>query len=180
MSVRYDDAILADDKIAHVVDKSASHEKSEEWEAPAEWLERFKEEYSGRHGGEALPAGSDPDLVAAAIFTRNEDDSIEVLSHYIANHQTDYTFDQTLMRHLEMLVQGNKVMDLEQGEWSYAVCKMAGLVDNWSPYAEVRAVTLPYDNPDEPCESFRAYFLGFFWVCVCTAVNTCERPTKSP
>jgi hypothetical protein len=57
---------------------------------------------------------------------------------------------------------------------AYLCCKTAGKMQNWSPYAEVRAVTLPYDDPEEPCESVRAYVLGFFWVCVCTAVNTCE------
>jgi hypothetical protein len=66
---------------------------------------------------------------------------------------------------------------MEQGEWAYEVCKRAGLCHNWSPYAEVRAVTLPYDDADEPCESFRAYLLGYFWVCVCTAVNTCKFPS---
>jgi hypothetical protein len=176
MDIREHDLVSADDKIAHVVDRSVTEKGEGQWVPPEEWLERFKQEYSGRHGGdsETLPAGSDPDLVAAAIFTRNEDDSVDVLIKYIEGHQTDYTFDQALMRHIELLVKGNKAADMEQGEWSYTLCKTAGLIDNWSPYAEVRAVTLPYDNPDEPCESFRAYFLGFFWVCVCTAVNTCE------
>jgi hypothetical protein len=63
---------------------------------------------------------------------------------------------------------------MEEGEWAYVTCKTAGLVNNWSPYAEVRAVTLPYDDPDEPCESIRAYLVGFFWVCCASAVNTCK------
>jgi hypothetical protein len=184
MSDRDHDAVSADDKVVHVVEEKsevsqAHYEKVEDspersWSPPTEWLERFKDEYSGKHDGEALPAGSDPDLVAAAIFTRDEDDSVKVLNKYIEGHQKDYSFDRVLMRRLELLVQGSEAAEMEQGEWSYAICKTAGMVDNWSPYAEVRAVTLPYDNPAEPCESFRAYLLGFFWVCVCTAVNTCE------
>ncbi|KAK6206034.1 hypothetical protein LQW54_007973 [Pestalotiopsis sp. IQ-011] len=160
------------------------HEKtdasSERWEAPTEWLERFIDEYSGRHGGdtETLPPGSDPNLVAAAIFTMNEEESIAALAALIESQQQDYTFDHVQMARIKELIQGSEVCDMEQGEWSYELCKTAGLMHNWSPYAEVRAVTLPYDDPEESCESLRAYFLGFFWVCVCTAVNTFFSPRQ--
>jgi hypothetical protein len=79
-----------------------------------------------------------------------------------------------MLARVRELIQGHESCGMEQGEWAYEVCKRAGLCHNWSPYAEVRAVTLPYDDPDEACESFRAYLLGYFWVCVCTMVNTCE------
>ena len=79
-----------------------------------------------------------------------------------------------MLARLRELIQGNEHCEMERGDWSYEVCKRAGLYANWSPYAEVRAVTLPYDDPDEPCESLRAYLLGYFWVCVCTSVNTCK------
>jgi hypothetical protein len=143
---------------------------------PNAWLTRLVEEYGGQHGGdsETLPAGSDPNRIAVAIFTMNEEESVKVLRSIIEGHQQDYTFDQALMHRLIELVKGNEACEMEYGEWAYVTCKTAGLIHNWSPYAEVRAVTLPYDDPDEACESFRAYILGFFWVCVCTAVNTCE------
>lgn len=156
------------------------HEKtdasSERWEPSSEWLARFIDEYSGRHGGdtETLPPGSDPNRVAAVIFTMNEEESVIALKSLIDSQSQDYTFDHVQMNRIKHLIQGNETCEMEYGEWFYEVCKTAGLMHNWSPYAEVRAVTLPYDDPEEACESLRAYFLGFFWVCVCTAVNTCK------
>lgn len=39
---------------------------------------------------------------------------------------------------------------------------------------EVRAVVPDTDNVDEPCETFRAYFLGTVCAVVGTGLNTCE------
>lgn len=140
---------------------------------PLEWLERLKAEYTGDHAGETLPPGCDPDRMVASILTLNEEESVEVLRSLLVSQKDDYTIDQRMLDRVRELVEGNEACGMEQGEWAYEVCKRAGFCHNWSPYAEVRAVTLPYDDVDEPCESFRAYLLGYFWVCVCTAVNTC-------
>lgn len=149
------------------------------WEPPSEWLLRLIAEYSGQHaaGTETLPPGGDLNRVAAAVFTMNEEESVKRLKSIIDAHRQDYTFDHVQMHRLTELVEGNEACGMEYGEWAYVTCKTAGLMHNWSPYAEVRAVTLPYDDPEEACESFRAYILGFFWVCACTAVNTCEFDT---
>ncbi|KAM0807083.1 putative Oligopeptide transporter 2 [Seiridium cardinale] len=167
-----------DVKVVNVDEKTDA--LPENWVPPEEWLQRLADEYSGQHGGgtETLPAGSDINRVVAAVFTMNEEESVKALRNTIEAHQKDYTFDHVQMRHITELVEGNQACGMEYGEWAYATCKMAGLVHNWSPYAEVRAVTLPYDDPDEPCESVRAYVLGFFWVCVCTAVNTFFNPRQ--
>lgn len=164
----------ADSKTIDVHEKSDA--SSAQWVPPEEWVLRLIDEYSGRHGGdtETLPPGSDVNRVAAAIFSMNEEESVKILKSLIESQQQDYTFDHVQMHHIKQLVEGNEACEMDHGEWAYETCKTAGLMHNWSPYAEVRAVTLPYDDPDEPCESFRAYVLGFFWVCVCTAVNTCE------
>lgn len=143
---------------------------------PVEWLERLKDEYSGEHGGksETLPAGCDIDRMALSVLTLDVEEAVQVLKDMLVSQKDDYTIDHVVMERCRELVQGNQACDIEHGEWAYEVCKRAGLYHNWSPYAEVRAVTLPYDDMDEACESFRAYVLGYFWVCVCTAVNTCE------
>ncbi len=156
-------------KTAHVHEKDVLNSFP-----PEEWVQRLVEEYVGQHDGEALPPGSDPDRTARAILTLNEEESLKTLRSISESQQGDYSFDQVLMRRIRELIEGHEACGMEQGEWAYTTCKTAGMVHNWSPYAEVRAVTLPYDDPDEPCESFRAYILGYFWVCVCTAVNTCE------
>ncbi|CRK29239.1 hypothetical protein BN1723_018384, partial [Verticillium longisporum] len=99
--------------------------------------------------------------MVAAILTLNEDESVQVLEDLLVSQREDYTIDRQMMERLRELIRGNKACDMEQGEWAYEVCKRAGLCNNWSPYAEVRAVTLPYDDADEACESFRAYVLGY-------------------
>jgi hypothetical protein len=143
------------------------------WAPPQEWLERLVSEYAGQHDGEALPPGSDPNRVALSILTLSEEESVKTMEKFTMTQKNDYTVDHTLLQRLEELIEGNEACGMERGEWAYQTCKRAGIIHNWSPYAEVRAVTLPYDDPDEPCESFRAYILGFFWVIVVTAVNTC-------
>jgi hypothetical protein len=161
-------------KAAGVDEKSDS--SPDQWLPPDEWVQRLIAEYSGQHGGdsETLPPGCDVNRVAAVVLTLNEEEAVKVLKSAIESQQGDYSFDQTLMRRIKELVEGHEKCEMEQGEWAYVTCKTAGLMHNWSPYTEVRAVTLPYDDPEEACESFRAYILGFFWVCVCTAVNTCK------
>jgi hypothetical protein len=181
--------VVVDNKMASLGDVKAIglDEKTEvvpespdRWAPPNEWLARLLDEYTGQHGDdtETLPAGSDPDRVVAAILTLNEEESVKVLRAIIADHHQDYTFDRVQMNRLKEIVEGHEACGMEYGEWSYVVSKTAGLLHNWSPYAEVRAVTLPYDDPEEPCESVRAYLLGFFWVCVCTAVNTFFNPRQ--
>jgi hypothetical protein len=145
-----------------------------QWSPPEDWLARFKDEYSGVHGGETLPPGSDLDRVAKTVLTLNEQQAVEILKETVESHHQDYTFSTILMARIKVLLGGSEAAGISQADWAYETCKIAGLVHNWSPYTEVRAVTVPYDDPDEPCETFRAYVLGLFWVCVCTAINTCE------
>ncbi|KAE9363835.1 oligopeptide transporter 2 [Stipitochalara longipes BDJ] len=170
--------IGADEKRIDGYDLSPS--LSDRWLPPEEWLDRFVQEYSGQHGGdsETLPAGANANRVATSVLTFNEEESVKILESLIEDHQTDYTIDHNLLLRCRDLIQGHTACEMEEGEWAYVVCKTAGLVNNWSPYAEVRAVTLPYDDPEEPCESIRAYVVGFFWVCCATAVNTFFNPRQ--
>jgi len=151
-----------------------AHQEASGWTPPEEWLERLKEEYSGRGEYESLPPGGDLDRFALAIFTMGVEHSVDCLHGILNNLQNDYTFDQVQAARMRVLVQGHEVSGLDYDEWAYQVCKMAGIYHNWSAYLEVRSCTLPYDDVDEPCETFRAYLVGFFWVIVMTGVNTCQ------
>ena len=163
-----------DKRIAYDEKKELS---AEPWTPPQDWIQRLIAEYDGQHDGEALPPGADIPRVATSILTLNEEQALETIHSYLRSQENDYTIDQKLLQRLGELTQGNEFCHMERGDWEYETCKMAGIVHNWSPYAEVRAVTLPYDDMEETCESFRAYVLGFFWVCVVTAVNTCKFQT---
>ncbi|CZT53105.1 related to Oligopeptide transporter 2 [Rhynchosporium secalis] len=122
------------------------------WTAPQEWHRRLVAEYTGQHDGksETLPAGSDPERVARAILTLNEEESLKELRSLVENCSNDYTIDYVLIERCKQLLEGSAACELSPEDWSYVLCKTAGTVLNWSSYAEVRAVTLPYDDPEEP------------------------------
>lgn len=141
---------------------------------PEDWIARFIASYEGEHAGETLPPGSDPELTARAVFTKDVDESVSFLKEYLEEMSTDYTLDVAFAQYMRDLVLGPEHCAMDQGDWAYEVCRVAGTCDNWSPYAEVRAVLLPYDDPNQPCETPRAYVLGIFWVTVSTLINTCE------
>ena len=145
------------------------------WTPPANWIQRFLDDYTGEHAGETLPAGSDPERCAYSILTMDETAAVDHLKYVVIEHADDYTFDTAFMGRIKDLILGHSHCGMEYEDWAYTTAKTAGLVYNWSPYAEVRSVTVPYDDMDAPCETIRAYILAALWVCICTAVNTCER-----
>lgn len=151
------------------------------WTVPDEWIARFIDEYTGEHGGksETLPPGSDPERTARAVLTFHEEEAKKLLEDRVNATDYDYNFDTAMMERIKMLIQGPEACGYEYNDWAYITSKTAGYIHNWSPYVEVRSVTLPYDDPEEPCETFRAYFLGFFWVIVVTAVNTCRSLSRN-
>ncbi|KAK6456528.1 OPT oligopeptide transporter protein-domain-containing protein [Scheffersomyces xylosifermentans] len=56
-------------------------------------------------------------------------------------------------------------------DWSLQVRIEAALIAYHSPYAEVRAVTDPYDDPSIPVETFRVYLLGIIWTAIGAFIN---------
>jgi len=59
----------------------------------------------------------------------------------VESHHQDYTFSTVLMARIKVLLEGSEAAGISQADWAYETCKTAGLVHNWSPYTEVRAVT---------------------------------------
>jgi hypothetical protein len=113
-------------------------ESPDQWTPPAEWLERLKDEYSGRHKGETLPPGCDPDRFAVAILTMNEEEAVECLTGIIENLHSDFTFDKVQADRIRELLAGHGACGLDEAEWTYQICKTAGIMHNWSAYLEVR------------------------------------------
>ncbi|CAK7898061.1 oligopeptide transporter 2 [[Candida] anglica] len=56
-------------------------------------------------------------------------------------------------------------------DWNLQVRLEAALQAYHSPYPEVRSVTDPFDDPNTPCETLRAYVLGFIWVAIGAFIN---------
>ncbi|KAJ8139330.1 hypothetical protein OY671_007458, partial [Metschnikowia pulcherrima] len=56
-------------------------------------------------------------------------------------------------------------------DWELQVKTEAGVIEFHSPYAEVRGVTEPYDNPDMYCETIRIYIAGIIWTAIGSFIN---------
>lgn len=54
------------------------------------------------------------------------------------------------------------------------------LLDEDSPYAEVRVAVKPFDDPDMPCSTVRAWCIGFVTCTVVTACNVLLALRRSP
>ncbi|KAL6454682.1 LOW QUALITY PROTEIN: OPT2 Oligopeptide transporter 2 [Candida maltosa Xu316] len=65
---------------------------------------------------------------------------------------------------------GTKVTS-EIVDWDLQVRLEAVLIAYWSPYPEVRAVTVPYDDPTVPVETFRVYLIGIIWTAIGAVIN---------
>ena len=144
------------------------------WTPPDEWLARFIDSYTGEHSGETLPPGADVVRTALAVFTMNEEDSLVYLKGFLQEFHNDYTINTDFQQYIRDLVLGHEHCQLSYSDWAYETSRVAGVCDNWSPYAEVRAVLLPYDDPGMACETLRAYVIASFWTIVGTFVNVCE------
>ena len=82
------------------------------------------------------------------------------------------------MEHVKRLVQGAKVAEMDEADWSSDVRTEAAMIKFHSPYPEVRSVTDPFDDADTPVETFRSYFLGLIFMAGATALNTFFSPRQ--
>ena len=79
---------------------------------------------------------------------------------------------------MKKLVQGHKVADREESEWSFELRTEAAMIKYHSPYPEVRSVTDPFDDTTIPVETPRAYFLGLIFMAGASALNTFFSPRQ--
>lgn len=156
-----------------VLDAKGISPETDTWTCPPDWHARLRAEYTGNHEGEALPPGADVDRAVDAIMTFPPGRAVEVLKETLEWHARDLTFMDTARTNIERLLTGHEACEMDYDDWAYETCKTAGRIANYSPYPEVRSVSLPYDDVEEPCESIRAWVLGMFWLIGCTCINTC-------
>lgn len=99
-------------------------------------------------------------------------EAIQILEESIVYHTDDPNFPDNDYELLKQLVKGpDNDADLSLEDWSFQTKMFATLNEYHSPYPEVRAISSPIDDPDIPVETIRAYFLGFLWAVIGTAVN---------
>lgn len=159
---------------SHIENAEGKDTPTGQWTCPPDWHARLRDEYTGNHEGETLPPGADVDRAVSAILTMGPKESVNILKETLVWHARDLTFMDTARANIERLLQGHEACGMDYDDWAYETCKTAGRIANYSPYPEVRSVSLPYDDVDEPCESIRAWVLGMFWLIGCTCINTCE------
>ncbi|GMM37772.1 Opt2 protein [Saccharomycopsis crataegensis] len=98
--------------------------------------------------------------------------AIALLKESLIEHDDDPNFPLEDYATIESLVQGSDANpEISEEEWTFQVKMFASLKEYFSPYPEVRAISSPLDDPEMPCETIRAYFLGFIWTAISTFLN---------
>ncbi|EEQ38622.1 hypothetical protein CLUG_02748 [Clavispora lusitaniae ATCC 42720] len=82
--------------------------------------------------------------------------------------KTEYNVDSAVVQDSSSSLEFQK---FEGIDWALQVKTEAGIINFWSPYPEVRSVTNPYDDPNTPCETLRAYIVGIIWTAVGSFIN---------
>lgn len=109
----------------------------------------------------ALLENRDIDYILEKTSTLSEDEARNILLRAIDYHSDDPNFPVPTMVKIKQLVQGPKSSGLHPDiDYEVDLRLAAAVIHFHSPYPEVRAVTDPFDYPDIPVETFRAYFLG--------------------
>ena len=147
-------------------------------EVLAEWRRKLNEQY-GRHAeAEGIAPAADITAILDLIIQLPVEEAMEIALKAIETHGDDLNFPSHTMHKLETLVQGYKVAEMEPSEWEFELKCEAAVIHYHSPYPEVRAVTVPFDDPSEPVETIRSYVLGFALMAGSTALNTFFSPRQ--
>lgn len=128
------------------------------------------------HDPESFPDGIYPKEVEYMITVTKRlsiEESLKILEKTLKEHEDDANLPEDLIERTRSLLDRDDY--LKQGhsefEW-FEQCKIdAAMIHYHSPYPEVRTVTSPIDDETIPIETFRAYFLGFFWTILGAGVN---------
>lgn len=122
-------------------------------------------------GDDGIAPMDDIEYVMDKIETLTVDQCREIVINMLKEHEYDYNFSNALRTKFHELLEGPRDGQTTE-EWELefktetAVCKF------YSPYPEVRAVTTPTDDPNIPCETIRAHFLGYLWAVVAQFTNS--------
>ncbi|KAH3666328.1 hypothetical protein OGAPHI_004517 [Ogataea philodendri] len=99
------------------------------------------------------------------------DEALQIMSRVLKDHDDDPNFPYEDYELIKKLIKGHEESGFSFKDWEFQAKMYATLNEYHSPYPEVRAISSPLDDPSIPCETIRAYFLGFVWCIVGTGVN---------
>lgn len=162
--------------IAEVHEKEASAENGfvEEYDEDIGFRNKIIEACG--HSPEAFESKPLPDDLSYMVkVTENLsiERALEILANAVENHLGDANFPSATLQRIELLLKKEEYLKVAEDDFEWAQqCKIdAALIYYHSPYPEVRTVTSPIDDENIPVETFRSYFLGFFWTIIGAGVN---------
>ncbi|KAK9349768.1 OPT oligopeptide transporter protein-domain-containing protein [Lipomyces doorenjongii] len=122
-------------------------------------------------GGLADNHPDDIEFLMEKMKSINAEDGFRILTDAMEYHQEDVNFPEDAMAEIRMLLKGTEHSNMDQASYDLRIRFQATLIHFHSPYPEVRAVVRPTDDRSMPCETFRAYLVGGFWVCCASFIN---------
>lgn len=108
-------------------------------------------------------------FVCTKIEKLSVEEAVEILKEGVEYHEDDPNIPSN--EYAEYVRFANGDYDHENEKEIFELKALAGLLKFHSPYAEVRAVVEPSDDPTIPVETFRAYFLALVWGIVGSGFN---------
>ena len=67
---------------------------------------------------------------------------------------------------------------MAEADWSFHIRAEAAIIYFYSPYPEVRSVTVPWDDETTPCETIRVYVIATIFIMGSTALNSFFHPRQ--
>lgn len=121
--------------------------------------------------GDAMAPIEDIEYVMDKISTLTIDECKDIIEKLLKYHEYDYNLGNALREKLSRLIEGpSEGQDPE--EWELQLKTETALNHFYSPYPEVRAVSVPTDDPNIPCETIRAHLLGYMWAIIAQFTNS--------
>ncbi|KAK9320306.1 OPT oligopeptide transporter protein-domain-containing protein [Lipomyces orientalis] len=142
--------------------------------------ESFSEDYKSRVAdelreqfGDYMEVGDQKgyDIIFRETLQMTIERGLEILGRIADYHHDDVNFPDSTMNRIRFLLLGQESTHMDAEAYEIAVKVEATLIDSFSPYPEVRAVCDPFDDPELPVETIRAYLLGIIWVLIGSFVN---------
>ncbi|KAK9243528.1 OPT oligopeptide transporter protein-domain-containing protein [Lipomyces tetrasporus] len=113
----------------------------------------------------------DPDYILDNMKSLTLEESLALLKEAAEYYKEDVNFPEDMMMRIKILLLGEQISGMDPFYYQLEARLQAALIKFDSPYPEVRAVIRPTDDPSMPCETFRAYVVGIFWVCCASFIN---------
>lgn len=175
----------------HVTDRDKSATKSAYYELPPYPPPPFTKQFESSLGAYEVEVGDTKFIDAASLANRNLtdiseedldviqshlndrtlDEALSIIRAAIVEHEEDTNLDKETVANLKTLCKGPPSGTTEE-DWETEVKLDAFLIEDWSIYPEVRAVTRPLDEDETNCLTFRVVLLSTLWSCAGSVLDT--------